>query len=166
MHGCQKPTGHEGPHETVTGLGVSCCGPTQDALPETSSMARDPSAIADLVVQDVAEIPYRTSPDDWPEAMIVTAEELHAFVVRRVRGADAAPEPVAAPSASDEERIAAWKNSVSSSADLSVVLSAEDLMRKFAARAAEADRLRAENADMTRVGAAMRRCGMARKGAK
>jgi hypothetical protein len=31
---------------------------------------------ADRVAQRVAELPNRTSPDDWPEAMLVTAEEL------------------------------------------------------------------------------------------
>jgi hypothetical protein len=36
--------------------------------------------IADRVVQGVAELPDRTSPDDWPEAMLVTAEELRALV--------------------------------------------------------------------------------------
>ena len=40
----------------------------------------DQSALADLICRDVAELPDRTSPDDWPEAMLVTAEELHLIV--------------------------------------------------------------------------------------
>lgn len=35
---------------------------------------------ADRIVQRVAELPDRTSPDDWPEAMLVTAEELWEIV--------------------------------------------------------------------------------------
>lgn len=33
------------------------------------------------VIQRVAELPDRTSPDDWPEAMLVTAEELDRILV-------------------------------------------------------------------------------------
>lgn len=36
--------------------------------------------IAALIVREVAELPDRTSPDDWPEAMIVTADELNEIV--------------------------------------------------------------------------------------
>lgn len=32
------------------------------------------------VVKRVAELPDRSSPDDWPEAMLVTAEELRDIV--------------------------------------------------------------------------------------
>lgn len=38
-------------------------------------------AIAEQVVQRVAELPDRTSPDDWPEVMLVTSEELTAIVL-------------------------------------------------------------------------------------
>ncbi len=31
----------------------------------------------DRIVQRVAEMPDRTSPEDWPEAMLVTSKELH-----------------------------------------------------------------------------------------
>ena len=34
----------------------------------------------DIVVRDVAELPGRTSPDDCPEAMLVTAVELRAIL--------------------------------------------------------------------------------------
>ncbi len=36
--------------------------------------------LAQTIVRDVAELPDRTSPDDWPEAMLVTSEELHSIV--------------------------------------------------------------------------------------
>jgi hypothetical protein len=36
--------------------------------------------IIDRIVQAVAELPDRTSPDDWPEAMLVTADELRSIV--------------------------------------------------------------------------------------
>ncbi len=40
--------------------------------------------LADKMVLDVCELPDRTSPEDWPEAMLVTSEELHAMVMDRV----------------------------------------------------------------------------------
>lgn len=36
--------------------------------------------VSDAVVQAVAELPDRTSPDDWLEGMLVTADELRAIV--------------------------------------------------------------------------------------
>lgn len=33
----------------------------------------------DRIIQQVAELPDRTSPDDWPEAMLVTADELRSI---------------------------------------------------------------------------------------
>src|SRR3954465_10621146 len=36
--------------------------------------------VTDRVVRRVAELPDRTSPDDWPEAMLVTADELRASI--------------------------------------------------------------------------------------
>ncbi len=40
----------------------------------------DAAKIADHIVREVAELADRTSPDDWPEAMLVTGEELHLIV--------------------------------------------------------------------------------------
>jgi len=40
--------------------------------------------IADRIVKDVAELSDRTSPDDWPEAMLVTAEELILICERNI----------------------------------------------------------------------------------
>jgi hypothetical protein len=38
----------------------------------------------DAVIQAIAELPDRTSPNDWPEAMLVTADELRAILAARV----------------------------------------------------------------------------------
>lgn len=35
------------------------------------------------VIRDVAELPDRTSPSDWPDAMLVTAEELREIIESR-----------------------------------------------------------------------------------
>jgi hypothetical protein len=40
--------------------------------------------IFDLIIRDVAELPNRTSPEDWPEAMIVTDEELRTILRERL----------------------------------------------------------------------------------
>ena len=32
------------------------------------------------IIQDIAELPDRTSPDDWPEAMLVTSDELYRIL--------------------------------------------------------------------------------------
>lgn len=34
----------------------------------------------DEVIKRIAELPDRTSPEDWPEAMLVTAEELRSIL--------------------------------------------------------------------------------------
>lgn len=36
------------------------------------------------ICRDVAELPDRDSPEDWPEAMLVTADELHCILVNRL----------------------------------------------------------------------------------
>lgn len=38
-------------------------------------------ALVTTIVRRVAELPDRTSPDDWPEAMLVTSEELTAICI-------------------------------------------------------------------------------------
>lgn len=40
----------------------------------------------DLIVRDVQELPDRTSPDDQPEMMLVTTDELRRIVARHVFG--------------------------------------------------------------------------------
>jgi hypothetical protein len=44
----------------------------------------DATIIAERVVRDVAELPDRTSPDDQPDMMLVTAEELKGIVINAV----------------------------------------------------------------------------------
>ena len=43
--------------------------------------------VIDLIVRDVAELPDRTSPDDWPEAMLVTDAELRDICDQRFAAA-------------------------------------------------------------------------------
>ena len=43
--------------------------------------------VADEVVQAVAELPDRSSPEDWPEAMLVTSQELRDIVEQAVASA-------------------------------------------------------------------------------
>lgn len=53
-------------------------------------MALDATNFVTAVCRDVAELPDRNSPADWPEAMLVTAEELQRIIsnqlVLSVRG--------------------------------------------------------------------------------
>ena len=48
-----------------------------------------PSAVADKIVRDVAELPDRDSPEDWPEAMLVTGDELRAIVLAALAASSA-----------------------------------------------------------------------------
>lgn len=48
--------------------------------------SRAPEDVTDTawgICRDVAELPDRTSPEDWPEAMLVTVGELHAIILDR-----------------------------------------------------------------------------------
>ncbi len=45
--------------------------------------ARDAATIAEII-RDVCELPDRTSPDDWPEVMLVTPEELTIILERHL----------------------------------------------------------------------------------
>jgi hypothetical protein len=45
----------------------------------------------DAIVQSVAELPDRTSPVDWPEAMLVTADELRVKLREAVSGPSDTP---------------------------------------------------------------------------
>lgn len=38
----------------------------------------------ELIIRDVAELPDRTSPEDWPEALIVTGDELEEILTRHL----------------------------------------------------------------------------------
>src|SRR4029453_8937191 len=52
-----------------------CCGRTDEA--DGGQMNE---SISDCVIRRVAELPDRTSPADWPEAMLVTADELRCIL--------------------------------------------------------------------------------------
>ncbi len=47
--------------------------------------------VVDQIVRDVAELPDRTSPEDQPDMMLVTADEL-TLIVRRVLTQEGASE--------------------------------------------------------------------------
>ena len=38
----------------------------------------------ELIIRDVAELPDRTSPEDWPEALIVTSDELEEILTQHL----------------------------------------------------------------------------------
>lgn len=67
-----------------------------DRLRSQGSVPVNAAAIAQSVAVRVAGLPDRTSPDDWPEAMLVTGEELHLIVMDEIFEAtlSAAPQPV------------------------------------------------------------------------
>lgn len=47
---------------------------------DPNAVTLDPDAIATRILNWVMELSDRTSPEDWPEAMLVTGEELVAIV--------------------------------------------------------------------------------------
>lgn len=50
------------------------------AQARSAEAGRDALDAAARIVRDVAELPNRSSPEDWPEAMLVTAAELTSIV--------------------------------------------------------------------------------------
>lgn len=58
--------------------------PAAPPAPAADEISRE---LANLITRDVAEIPDRNSPEDWPEAMIVTDAELRGIVQERVADA-------------------------------------------------------------------------------
>lgn len=58
--------------------------------------ARVSPGVIEEIIRDVAELPDRDSPKDWPEAMLVTSEELQLILERNLE-----PAP---PEAEQEER--------------------------------------------------------------
>ena len=62
-------------------------------------------AIATRVCHMVAELPDRNSPAEWPEAMLVTHEELRSIVLGALNDDQPAPQP-AAQQGDTEDRIA------------------------------------------------------------
>ena len=51
------------------------------ALERGLATAADPAKISAKIVQAVSELPDRSSPPDWPDAMLVTAPELTAIIM-------------------------------------------------------------------------------------
>jgi hypothetical protein len=64
-----------------TTFDVHCCACRRSGFfpPEDCDCFTDTATI-DRIVQRVSELPDRTSPDDWPEAMMVTATELRQIL--------------------------------------------------------------------------------------
>lgn len=67
----------------------------------SAPVQQEAAAIADAVVRMVGEMDDRTSPEDWPEAMLVTGPELHAFILLAFERAALTPPAVAAPAVPD-----------------------------------------------------------------
>lgn len=40
--------------------------------------------LIETIIQDVAELPDRSSPEDWPEALILTGEELEEILIQNL----------------------------------------------------------------------------------
>lgn len=87
--------------------------------------------IAELIVRDVAELPDRTSPDDWPEALLVTGEELHALIVEHFSAANIADTPSDQVDASIA-RIEAHNRATQAERDAERTCEAMELMKRFA----------------------------------
>jgi hypothetical protein len=75
----------------------------QAAAPAPAEARSEPAGdrveqLIERIVTEIAELPDRTSPDDWPEAMLVTGEELTTILRHHLADAGAptrhAPEPV------------------------------------------------------------------------
>lgn len=50
------------------------------SLQVAQQAALDDDCLINQIIRDVAELPDRTSPDDWPEALLVTATELRKIL--------------------------------------------------------------------------------------
>lgn len=55
-----------------------------DKGPATIAAEARREKIIAAVLRDVCELSDRTSPEDWPEAMVVTGEELHAILIAHI----------------------------------------------------------------------------------
>ena len=63
-----------------------------DLARATALPAPPPEGLAACIVREVAELPDRTSPEDWPEAMLVTADELTAIIRQAAQSLRGVPE--------------------------------------------------------------------------
>jgi len=58
---------------------------TSKAVPEGFALEQHKVAKKiELIIRDVAELPDRTSPEDWPEALIVTSVELEEILTQHL----------------------------------------------------------------------------------
>lgn len=53
-------------------------------VPHSETVQSGFSEIVENIIRDVAELPDRTSPEDWPDAMLVTADELDEILQRHL----------------------------------------------------------------------------------
>jgi hypothetical protein len=51
---------------------------------DTMRERQDRETIVDAIIRDVCELPDRASPDDRPDMLMVTADELHTILIRRL----------------------------------------------------------------------------------
>jgi len=70
----------------------------------------DNDALVREIILNVAELPDRTSPDDWPEAMLVTADELETIVLAALRSTTKPLDPPARDemNAAAQDALATW----------------------------------------------------------
>jgi hypothetical protein len=73
------------PHEHT---GCLDCGAPGKASPPVGMTREAIDKFADAVVLRVCELPDRTSPEDWPEALLVTSKELHFILVDQLTADD------------------------------------------------------------------------------
>ncbi|MCP1550652.1 MULTISPECIES: hypothetical protein [Methylorubrum] len=69
------------------------CSPAPPSVPDSAegTAGEDRKRIADRLVVDACELPDRTSPEDQPEMLLITGEELHGFLMQAMEEATPAP---------------------------------------------------------------------------
>lgn len=69
-----------GAGQVATGAMINSCANVLEQI--LADLRALPSATPEVesIIRDVAELPDRTSPEDWPEAMLVTADELRTIL--------------------------------------------------------------------------------------
>lgn len=68
---------------------TTCKGSDAVSISEPTLLDEIATDVADRVCQMVVELLDRTSPDDQPEMMLVTGDELHDIVCQAIQAADA-----------------------------------------------------------------------------
>lgn len=67
--------------EDISGLAIILGDMLREAAPVQSG---DSAELVSSIIRDVAELPDRNSPEDWPEAMLVTSYELRVILDRHL----------------------------------------------------------------------------------